>query len=102
MPVLNAFARIVVASLAASFVGSCASVVVPADGAADAVTLADVPTDTGSPIVCVTATDCTWSEIAQEINSPADCTCLFGCPTIAMNVTTAARRQAQYRMYCTP
>lgn len=68
----------------------------------DVVTPRDVAVDAGPPNACVTAADCAWSEIRTEINAPADCPCLLGCPTLALNREVAARRQRQYTALCTP
>lgn len=68
----------------------------------DAVAPRDVTVDAGPLNACVTAADCAWSEIRAEINAPADCPCLLGCPNTVLNRDVAARRQRQYQALCTP
>jgi hypothetical protein len=60
------------------------------------------PVDAGNPVACVVANDCAWGEIDHEILAATDCMCLFGCPYIPMNQTTATRRRAQYTALCNP
>jgi hypothetical protein len=45
-------------------------------------------------------TDCTWTEIGVEILKPADCMCLYGCPYIIANKTTAERRSQEFASNC--
>jgi len=60
--------------------------------------------DGGDPstLACLSAADCTRTEIDHEISSSADCICLYGCPWWIVNVETAKRRTAQYTAFCTP
>jgi len=53
-------------------------------------------------LACETDADCAWGEIPHEILAPADCICLYGCPYLALNTTTIARRQAQSAALCDP
>jgi hypothetical protein len=56
----------------------------------------------GSDSSCNIDIDCAWGEIGHEITKRADCLCLFGCPGLIQNTTTATRRQAQYAALCDP
>ena len=58
--------------------------------------------DASSVVSCTVDSDCTWGEISHDIAQSADCMCLYGCPSIAMNVATSARRSAQYAALCEP
>ena len=58
--------------------------------------------DVGSTTSCTQASDCAWGEIGHEILAAADCICLYGCPYLAMNQTTAQRRRAEYDALCNP
>jgi hypothetical protein len=55
----------------------------------------------GSYTSCAVDADCTWTEITVEILKPADCMCLFGCPYLLVNTTTASRRSNQFTANCT-
>jgi hypothetical protein len=56
---------------------------------------------TGDFKSCSVPADCTWTEIDVEILQAADCMCLYGCPYVFVNRTTAERRQAQWDAQCT-
>jgi hypothetical protein len=56
---------------------------------------------TGEDRSCTQELDCTWTEISVEILKPADCMCLYGCPYVVVNKTTADRRAQQYAANCT-
>jgi len=60
--------------------------------------------DGGDPstLACLSTADCTRTEIDHEINSSADCVCLYGCPWTIVNVETANRRMSQYTAHCVP
>jgi hypothetical protein len=56
----------------------------------------------GGDSSCKVFSDCAWGEIGHEIIKRTDCMCLFGCPGLIQNVTTVARRRAQYTAICDP
>jgi hypothetical protein len=58
--------------------------------------------DVGSATSCTIASDCIWGEIDHEILAATDCVCLYGCPYLPMNQTTAQRRRTQYDALCNP
>jgi hypothetical protein len=55
---------------------------------------------TGDDKSCTQELDCTWTEISVEILKPTDCMCLYGCPYVIVNKTTADRRAQQYATNC--
>jgi hypothetical protein len=72
-------------------------------GTADWTIWVDVgPADANPYTSCAYASECAWSEIDHEILTPADCPCLFGCPYLPLNKTTADRRQKQWAALCDP
>jgi hypothetical protein len=77
---------------------------VDAPTGADGAVIVDVATtpDAAPVGTCSVASDCAWGEIDHEIRTRADCPCTFGCPDLALDRATVARRQAQYAALCTP
>ena len=80
----------------------CASTVVPAGDGQTVDVTAVVDASLPPPASCVAATECVWSELPTEINTRADCPCMYGCPNVVVNTATAMRRAAQYQRLCTP